>query len=185
MPNPQAVDIWSLGCILAELLSGNVLLQVMTPSQSGVQVFNWMAEMAGLPCRIVCCHVPILSRTPGTCTTRGWRACRRTTCLKIALRALLTVSVCCAPQNSGLASLLARMEGILGSVPGWMRARGRYAHRFYTRAGALYRHSPRTVRPGSSIALAVFSQPPKVEACAESVCGLASTPTTGCCCEQL
>lgn len=59
-----------------------------------------------------------------------------------------TVSDGCWPfcvQNSGLGSLLARLEGILGPVPGWMRARGRYAHRFYTRAGALYRHSPATV----------------------------------------
>ena len=52
----------------------------------------------------------------------------------------------CFSQNSGLATLLARLEGIFGPVPEWMRGHGRYAHRFYTRAGALYRHSPRTVR---------------------------------------
>lgn len=49
-------------------------------------------------------------------------------------------------QNTGLASLLARMEGILGAPPPWMLARGRYAHRFYTRSGAVYRQVAHTVR---------------------------------------
>eukprot|EP00983_Pelagomonas_calceolata_P093561 1157787-Pelagomonas_calceolata.AAC.3 len=56
------VDIWSLGCILAELSSGQVLF-----------------------------------------------------------------------QNDSLATLLARLEGILGPVPEWMVQKGRYASRFYTR----------------------------------------------------
>ncbi len=41
-------------------------------------------------------------------------------------------------QNDSLATLLARLEGILGPVPRWMVHKGRYAHRYYTRrcAGA-------------------------------------------------
>ncbi len=31
LPYDQKVDIWSLGCILAELLTGNVLFQVRSP----------------------------------------------------------------------------------------------------------------------------------------------------------
>ncbi len=42
------------------------------------------------------------------------------------------------PQNDSLATLLARLEGILGPMPEWMLHRGRYAHRFYTRSGMLY-----------------------------------------------
>lgn len=37
-----------------------------------------------------------------------------------------------------MATLLARLEGILGPIPEWMLHRGRYAHRFYTRSGMLY-----------------------------------------------
>lgn len=36
-------------------------------------------------------------------------------------------------QNDSLATLLARLEGILGPVPEWMVQQGRYANRFYTR----------------------------------------------------
>ena len=32
LPYGQKVDVWSLGCILAELLSGAVLLQVRCPA---------------------------------------------------------------------------------------------------------------------------------------------------------
>ena len=39
LPYHQQVDIWSLGCILAELLSGYVLLQVRTVSQIPPQFF--------------------------------------------------------------------------------------------------------------------------------------------------
>ena len=49
-------------------------------------------------------------------------------------------------QNDSLATLLARLEGILGPVPAWMLQQGRYAHRYYTHHGTLFEHSPRTVR---------------------------------------
>ncbi|KAK9841296.1 hypothetical protein WJX74_003374 [Apatococcus lobatus] len=71
----QKVDIWSLGCILAELVSGSVLF-----------------------------------------------------------------------QNDSLATLLARMESILGPLPRWMLRKGRYSHRFYTRAGVLYEQARDTGR---------------------------------------
>lgn len=58
------IDIWSLGCILAELSSGYVLF-----------------------------------------------------------------------QNDSLATMLARMEGILGPVPSYMLENGRYTHQYYTRSG--------------------------------------------------
>jgi hypothetical protein len=55
--------------------------------------------------------------------------------------------VSAAVQNDSLPTLLARLEGILGPVPRWMVRRGRYAHRFYTKAGILYERSVRSVRP--------------------------------------
>ncbi|KAK9803910.1 hypothetical protein WJX72_004019 [[Myrmecia] bisecta] len=75
LPYDQKIDVWSFGCILAELLSGVVLF-----------------------------------------------------------------------QNESLATLLARLEGIMGPVPRWMVRKGRYAHRFYTRAGVIYERSARTGR---------------------------------------
>ena len=48
-------------------------------------------------------------------------------------------------QNDSLPTLLARLEGILGPVPRWMVRRGRYAHRFYTKAGILYERSAKSV----------------------------------------
>ena len=54
----------------------------------------------------------------------------------------------CAPlalQNDSLATLLARLEGILGEVPQWMIRKGRYSHRYYTRQGLIYERSSSTV----------------------------------------
>eukprot|EP00891_Asterochloris_glomerata_P002378 jgi/Astpho2/2378/Aster-05636 len=75
LPYDQKVDIWSFGCILAELLTGLVLF-----------------------------------------------------------------------QNDSLATLLARLEGILGEVPQWMIRKGRYSHRYYTRQGLIYERSSSTGR---------------------------------------
>ena len=58
----------------------------------------------------------------------------------------------CRAQNESLATLLARLEGILGLVPRWMVRRGRYSHRFYTRAGILYERPASTVGLPSSLA---------------------------------
>lgn len=49
-------------------------------------------------------------------------------------------------QNDSLATLLARLEGILGPVPEWMLHKGRYSHRFYTRSGLLYERSTASQR---------------------------------------
>ena len=50
-------------------------------------------------------------------------------------------------QNDSLATLLARLEGILGAVPQRLLSQGRYTHRFYTRSGALFERNARTVWP--------------------------------------
>jgi len=71
LPYDQRVDVWSLGCILAELVSGSVLF-----------------------------------------------------------------------QNDSLATLLARLTGILGPIPKHMLHTGRYSHRFFTRTGHTYERSP-------------------------------------------
>ncbi|WIA42780.1 hypothetical protein OEZ86_008720 [Tetradesmus obliquus] len=63
----QKVDLWSLGCILAELATGYVLF-----------------------------------------------------------------------QNDSLATLLVRLEGILGPLPSWMISQGRYSSRYYTRSRQIY-----------------------------------------------
>jgi dual specificity tyrosine-phosphorylation-regulated kinase 2/3/4 len=75
LPYGQGIDVWSLGCIVAELASGRVLFANVSP-----------------------------------------------------------------------AAILARIEGILGRVPPEMAARGRYAHRYYTRDGRLYDRCRRTGR---------------------------------------
>ena len=68
-----SIDVWSVGCVVAELVAGRVLL----PSTSA-------------------------------------------------------------------AGLLARLEGLRGPVPPGMRARGRYAHRYYTPAGVIVERDRRT-----------------------------------------
>ena len=50
-------------------------------------------------------------------------------------------------QNDSLATLLARLEGVLGAVPRRLLRAGRFSHRFYTRAGALFERSSHTVVP--------------------------------------
>ena len=55
--------------------------------------------------------------------------------------------LCMAAQNDSLATLLARLEGILGPVPQRLLSQGRYTHRFYTRSGALFERNSRTVQP--------------------------------------
>jgi hypothetical protein len=71
---------------------------------------------------------------------------RKPAALPRATRALRDVTRLPLPQNDSLATLLARLEGILGSVPRWMLRKGRYAHRFYTRSRVLYERSQATVR---------------------------------------
>jgi hypothetical protein len=49
-------------------------------------------------------------------------------------------------QNDSLATLLARLEGILGPLPSWMVAQGRYSNRYYTRSRQLYERSKVSAR---------------------------------------
>ena len=56
-------------------------------------------------------------------------------------------------QNDSLATLLARLEGVLGAVPRRLLRAGRFSHRFYTRAGALFERSSRTVLPRRRVSL--------------------------------
>lgn len=55
-----------------------------------------------------------------------------------------------AAQNDSLATLLARLEGILGPLPQHMVRKGRFSHRFYTRQGVIYERFQRTVDSPSS-----------------------------------
>lgn len=64
-----------------------------------------------------------------------------------------------ATQNDSLATLLARLEGILGPVPQRLLSQGRYTHRFYTRSGALFERNARTVRLPTCP-----SRPPRLDA---------------------
>ncbi|EFN52148.1 hypothetical protein CHLNCDRAFT_36965 [Chlorella variabilis] len=45
------------------------------------------------------------------------------------------------PQNESIATLLARLEGILRPLPRWMLHRGRYAHKYYMKDGRVYEKS--------------------------------------------
>jgi serine/threonine protein kinase len=75
LPYDHKIDLWSLGCILAELATGRVLF-----------------------------------------------------------------------QNDSVATLLARLEGILGPLPRWMLHRGRYAHKYFLRDGRVFEKNPHTGR---------------------------------------
>ena len=50
------------------------------------------------------------------------------------------------PQNESIATLLARLEGILRPLPRWMLHRGRYAHKYYMKDGRVYEKSVHSVR---------------------------------------
>ena len=51
-----------------------------------------------------------------------------------------------ALQNDSIATLLARLEGILGPMPRWMLLRGRYAHKYFLRDGRIFEKSQHTGR---------------------------------------
>lgn len=53
---------------------------------------------------------------------------------------------CYCMQNDSVATLLARLEGILGPMPRWMLHRGRYVHKYYVRDGRIYEKNMHTVR---------------------------------------
>ena len=47
-------------------------------------------------------------------------------------------------QNESLATLLARLEGILGAIPDWMLQEGCFTHRYLTASGVLYDQNEKT-----------------------------------------
>ena len=56
------------------------------------------------------------------------------------LAELHPASVLC--QNDSRATLLARVVGILGPLPGRLTRRARYYHKYFTRSGLLYQTNP-------------------------------------------
>ena len=86
-----------------------------------------------------------------------WRGCARVTaqlcpykqgCSQGSFPARRLCDACLRTvQNDSLATLLARLEGVLGPVPQRMLRDSRFAHRYYTRSGALFERSPRSVSP--------------------------------------
>lgn len=59
--------------------------------------------------------------------------------IKVVLSPMLAL------QNDSLATLLARLEGILGPIPDNMLQEGCYTHRYYTIRGDLYEQNEKTV----------------------------------------
>lgn len=74
-----------------------------------------------------------------------WHYCRRLLLVgpQRALRNQPSLCYRCI-QNESVASMVARMEGILGPLPDWMVAQGRYAYRIFTRHGLVYERNPKT-----------------------------------------
>lgn len=148
LPYGQKVDVWSLGCILAELLSGFVLFQVQlllfpVPPATNFLLLTFVLLAGGSRAKkpraddrtTASAHNPHSRRPSDRNLSPTWR--------RIV-----------AAQNDSLATLLARLEGILGPVPERLLREGRYAHRYYTRSGALFDRNPRTVRAPQDTPLA-------------------------------
>ncbi len=98
-----------------------------------------------LRCSTICCrdeHDPGGAAHPvegaSPCTPAACPSCDQSACTP-------------ALQNDSLATLLARLEGILGEVPQWMIRKGRYSHRYYTRQGLIYERSSSTVSVGGAL----------------------------------
>ena len=67
-------------------------------------------------------------------------------CHESAENAIITADGCTL-QNESLATLLARLEGILGPIPDSMLQEGCYTHRYFTVSGALYEQNEKSVSP--------------------------------------
>lgn len=63
----------------------------------------------------------------------------------------LPLALACFLQNDSVATLLARLEGILGPLPRWMLHRGRYAHKYFVRDGRIFEKNPHTVGAGGAL----------------------------------
>ena len=146
LPYDQKVDIWSLGCILAELLTGNVLFQARsapnTACNASIKTGGGHAGPEPKSCAMALLTSEAWCKKPLTAAA----SVRRKSAQQHRSDPRCAICWRTLPQNDSLPTLLARLEGILGPVPRWMVRRGRYAHRFYTKAGILYERSAKSVR---------------------------------------
>ena len=137
LPYDELIDMWSLGCILAELWTGRVLFQARSPPSNKTHTAHpplvaWQACWGGALHRVVCFgsvawgegkKLPLVLLRGTELVGLGWTACaehlltkvvRTTHLLKPVIVIRVRAFVC--RQNDSLATLLARVVGILGGI---------------------------------------------------------------------
>ncbi len=117
LPYNQKIDMWSLGCILAELCSGNV--------SSSLLSFHVLFSVSWF----------LITSWSFLCTedTFAGGISSSVDCF-VYLCGILQVLF----QNDSLATLLARVVGILGPIDPALLAKGKDTHKFFTKNHMLY-----------------------------------------------